>query len=211
MVFLKLSRKDFEVDDAVLRDGDRGGRFAIEASAGEHRRMLHGRQIAVPGLPGLRGERERVRLGAAAGEDHVLGSRADQRRHLRARRPRSPRAPPCPRHAPTTDCRRATAPRSRPRGLLREAARWRYSRDRNAGSCSAEARGQSPPVNACTSPRRACYEARPEVRAAPSAQLFRSGLVWNNSNLKLYRIPERQSQVLRRRFRVSHLPCASAL
>ena len=38
-----------------------------------------------------------------------------------------------------------------------------------------------------------------------------SGLVWNNSNLKLYRFPERQSQVLRRRFRASHLPCANAL
>ena len=50
-------------------------------------------------------------------------------------------------------------------------------------------------VNACTRPRRACYEARPEVSATPSAQLSGSGLVWNNSNLTRYRFPERQSQV----------------
>ena len=86
MVFLKLVRKDFEVGHAVRRDRECGGGFAVEPPAREHRGMLDRRPIAVPGAARLRGKRQRIRLGAAAGEDHVLGARAGESRHLLARR-----------------------------------------------------------------------------------------------------------------------------
>src|SRR6185437_16633180 len=86
MVFFKLSRKDGKVDDAFLRDRDKSGSLAIEASAGQHRGMLHGREIAVPCLPAPRGKSERISLGPAAGKDHILGRSAEELRHADPRR-----------------------------------------------------------------------------------------------------------------------------
>src|SRR6185437_16966243 len=84
MVFLKLFRKDCEVGDAVRGDRNDGSGLTVEPSASEHRGVLHRRQIAVPSFARLCGQRERVRFGGTAGEDHVLGPRADQSRNLLA-------------------------------------------------------------------------------------------------------------------------------
>ena len=168
MVFGKLFLKHAEVDNAIARHGNSGRALAIEPASGEHRRMLNRRHVAVPGFAGLRGKRERIRLAAAAREDHILrlGVRPSSRPSP-ARLRRAP-SPPCPRHAPRTDCR--ACPRRQPwrRAPPAEAELWRCSRDTNASSCLRSSRTEGAAVSACTSPHRACYEARPEAWTAPS-------------------------------------------
>ncbi len=206
MVFLKLSRKDFEVDDAVRRDRDRGCRFAIKAPAGEHRRVLHGRHIAMPGLAGLRRKRERVGLSAAAGEDHVLGLRADQCRHLGARRlDRCAGRPSLRMHG-----RRITVKRQRRGNSLADFIAKR------SGGVIVEI---GTLVHLCRSsranPRRLTLARAPVARAMkrgpsrPKMPSCSGAALFGTILILTCRIPERQSQVLRRRFRVSPLPCAT--
>ena len=85
MVFLKLARKDFEVNEAVARDGNPGGGLGIKTAAREHRGMLDGRHITMPSAARLRRQRKRIRLGAAAGENHILGARCHEGGNLRTR------------------------------------------------------------------------------------------------------------------------------
>ena len=168
MVFGKLFLKHAEVDNPIARHGNPGRALAIEPASGEHRRMLNRRDITVPGFAGLRGKGERIRLAAAAREDH-----SSQAWRRQASRPspaplrRAP-SPPCPRHAPRTDCR--ACPRRQPclRAPPAEAELWRCNRDTNASSCLRSSRTEGAAVSACTSPHRACYEARPEAWTAPS-------------------------------------------
>src|SRR3990172_10854702 len=199
MVFLKLFRKDFEVDDAIGRDGNLRRGFRIETSAGEHRGMLHRRHVAMPGSARLRGERESVCLGAAAGEDHVLGPRADEGRHLR----------PC-----RLDGRARRPPLGMNRGGIAIKREWRGKGLAHFGAkrCGGVVVEIGALVDAVT--KLAADGRRLTLARAPVARAMKRGrsshrskcpaiperLVWNNSNLKLYRFPERQSQVLRRRF-----------
>ncbi len=79
LMLLELLGEDRQIGDAVARDRDDGRGLAIEPAARQHRRMLDRRHIAVPGgLAGLGGERQRIGLGAAAGENHIRRARADE-------------------------------------------------------------------------------------------------------------------------------------
>ena len=182
MLFERL-RKHRKIGDAVGRHGDDRRGLAIEQAARKHRGMLDRRQIAVPGgIAQRRGERQRIGFGAAAGKDHVRRASPPTRAAtLALALSIAARAGAPFRMHRGRIAHAMRARRSPPRALRAAKAPSRYSRDRSAGSSCAEARGRTPPVNACTSPRRTCYEARPDKWTAPSAQLIWNGLVWNNS------------------------------
>ena len=171
-----------------------------EPSTAKRRRMLDRRDVTAPRLPAARRKRERVRLGRAAREDHVLWPCACERRHLLPRRlDRAPRSPSLGMH------RGRIAGKRKRLGdglahFVPNAAQSRCNRDRSAGSCSHVARGHSQTVNACTSPLGTCYEARPDVSAAPSAQLSGSGLFGTILISTGYRFAAPQSQVLQPAF-----------
>ena len=82
MVFRKLGRKRFEIDQTVAGDGNAGRALRVEAAAGKDRRMLHRRDVALPRLGGRSGERQGIGLAAAAGEDHLFRAGAGKRGHF---------------------------------------------------------------------------------------------------------------------------------
>src|SRR5262245_18031747 len=168
MVFGELFLKHAEVDNPIARHGNSGRALAVEPASGEYRRMLNRRHITVPGLAGLSGKRQRIRLAAPARENHIVRLGSGKRCDLFPRRfEERPRLPALSVHRGGIAVGPQRSHHSlaylRPKrscGVIIEIRTCRHASEAHGPEGAA--------VSACTSPHRACYEARPEAWIAPS-------------------------------------------